>query len=141
MVMEREGSYMVTVVKVPKKEGHTHLLSIQIVKVLKKGEPTFLGTIASFGEDNGTKKSLPLIIGKVLEENKDVMSDELSKTLPPRREVGHNIDLEVGAKLPAHPLYHMAPPELEELRKKLKEILEVVQIRPSNGPYGTPVLF
>ena len=47
MVMEREGSCMVPLVKVPKKEGHTHLLSMQIVKGLKKGESTFLATIAS----------------------------------------------------------------------------------------------
>ena len=66
---------MVPLVKVPKKEGHAHLSSMQIVKGLKKVEPTFLATIASFGEENGTMESLPPIIEKFLEENKDVMSD------------------------------------------------------------------
>ncbi|WMV54164.1 hypothetical protein MTR67_047549, partial [Solanum verrucosum] len=35
----------------------------------------------------------------------------------------------------------MAPPELEELRKQLKELFEAGHIRPSKAPYGAPVLF
>ena len=35
----------------------------------------------------------------------------------------------------------MAPPELEELRKQLKELLEADHIRPSKAPYGAPMLF
>ena len=80
-------------------------------------------------------------IKKVHKENKDVISDVMLKTLPPRREVNHKIELEVGAKPPAHAPYRMAPPELEELRKKLKELLEAGHICPSKAPYGTPNLF
>ncbi|TMW92616.1 hypothetical protein EJD97_012790 [Solanum chilense] len=103
----------------------------RIVKGLKKGEPTFLATIASSGEDNGTMKSLPPIIEKVLEENRDVMQN----TLPLRRKVDHKIELEVGAKTHSHAPYSMAPPELKELRKQLKELLEDGHIRPYKGPY------
>lgn len=71
---------MVPLVKVPKKEGHTHLSAMRIVKGLKEGEQTFLATIASSKEDNGTIESLPPIIETVLEENKNVMPDELPKT-------------------------------------------------------------
>ncbi|GBG84542.1 hypothetical protein CBR_g38824 [Chara braunii] len=35
----------------------------------------------------------------------------------------------------------MSPRELEELRKKLDELLEKGWIRPSSSPFGTPVLF
>ncbi|RVW59633.1 Transposon Ty3-G Gag-Pol polyprotein [Vitis vinifera] len=35
----------------------------------------------------------------------------------------------------------MAPPELEELRKQLKELLDAGFIQPSKAPYGAPVLF
>jgi len=35
----------------------------------------------------------------------------------------------------------LAPPELEELRRPLKELLDVLYIRPSKSPYGAPVLF
>ena len=84
---------------------------------------------------------LPPIIDSVLQKNSDVMTEELPKTLPPRREVDHMIELEAGAKPPALAPYRMAPPELEELRKQLKELLEAGHIRPSKSPYGAPVLF
>ncbi|KAK5811041.1 hypothetical protein PVK06_026360 [Gossypium arboreum] len=35
----------------------------------------------------------------------------------------------------------MSPPELEELRKQLKELLDTGFIRPSKSPYGAPMLF
>lgn len=35
----------------------------------------------------------------------------------------------------------MAPPELAELRKQLKELLDAGFIRPSKAPYGASVLF
>ena len=35
----------------------------------------------------------------------------------------------------------MAPTELEELRKQLKELLDAGYICPSKAPYGAPVLF
>ena len=114
MVMEGERSCMEPLIKVPKKDGYAHLSAMQIVNGLKKGAPTFLATIASSGEDHGAMEPLPSIIETVLEENKDVMPGEIPKTLPPRREVDHMIELEAGAKPPAHAPYHMAPPKLEE---------------------------
>nr|XP_016507346.1 PREDICTED: uncharacterized protein LOC107825025 [Nicotiana tabacum] len=50
------------------------------------------------------------------------MPEELPKHLPPRREADHKIELDPGAKTPAFSPYRMAPPELEELRKQLKEL-------------------
>ncbi|RVW62200.1 hypothetical protein CK203_064416 [Vitis vinifera] len=35
----------------------------------------------------------------------------------------------------------MAPPKLEELKRQLKELLDVGFIQPSKAPYGVPVLF
>ncbi|GKU97925.1 hypothetical protein SLEP1_g10998 [Rubroshorea leprosula] len=72
---------------------------------------------------------------------RDVMPPELLKKLPPRREVDHAIELELGSKPPAMGPYRMAPPELEELRKQLKELLDAGFIRPSKTPYRTLVLF
>ena len=76
-----------------------------------------MATIQCSGKDNGTMESFPPIVEKFLEENKDVMLDELPKTLPPRHEIADKIALEIRSKPPAHTPYHMAPPELEELRK------------------------
>jgi len=59
------------------------------------------------------------------------MPPELPKRLPPSREVDHEIELEHGAKPPAMGPYRMAPPELEELRRQLKELLDAGFLRPS----------
>ncbi|KAI5656492.1 hypothetical protein M9H77_25285 [Catharanthus roseus] len=69
------------------------------------------------------------------------MPDELPKKLPPRREVDHQIELEPGAKPPAMSPYRMAPPELAELKKQLKGLIDAGFIRPSKAPFGAPVLF
>ena len=66
MVMEGEGSCMVPLVRVPKKDGYAQLSAMQIVKGLKKGAPTFLATIASSSEDHGAMQPLPPIIESVL---------------------------------------------------------------------------
>ena len=84
-----------------------------------------MDTIAVSRKDNGNMESLQPIKQKFLRENKDVMPDYLPKNLPPRREVDHRIKLEARAKPPTHAPYRMAPPELGDLRKHLKEILEV----------------
>ncbi|XP_070020233.1 uncharacterized protein [Nicotiana sylvestris] len=114
---------------------------MQVVKGIKKGDPTFVVTITSLEENKSFQETLPPCIEKLLEENKNVMPEELPKHLPPRREVDHKIELEPGAKPPAFSPYHMAPPELEELRKQLKELLDAGHIRPSKAPFGAPVLF
>lgn len=45
------------------------------------------------------------------------MPKELAKKLPPRREVDHKIELKPDTKPPSMAPYHMAPLELEELKK------------------------
>ncbi|CAL2257250.1 unnamed protein product [Prunus armeniaca] len=60
---------------------------------------------------------VPKAVEAILKEFANVMPNELPKTLPPRREVDHAIELEHGAKPPAKTPYQMAPHELEELRK------------------------
>ena len=91
-------------------------------------------------KDDGLGEPTPKEIEGVLNEFKDVMPLELSKR-PPRREEDHKIELESGAKPPAMGPYRMAPLELEELRRQLKELLDVGFIQPSKAPYGASVLF
>ena len=85
--------------------------------------------------------TMPVEVKKALDEFKDVMPLELPKKLPPRREEDHKIELESRAKPPAMGPYRMAPPELEELRRQLKELLDAGFIQPSKAPYGALVLF
>lgn len=45
-------------------------------------------------------EKIPQEVKEVLKYFKDVLSPELPKKLPPRREVDHKIELELGAKPP-----------------------------------------
>ena len=81
-------------------------------------------------------------IRAVLEEFDDVFPKELPLGLPLVHQ-GHEfkIDFEDGVT-PVHcPLYKMRPLELEEARKQIESILKHGFIRPSDSPYGAPVLF
>ncbi|KAE8729756.1 cytochrome P450 78A7-like [Hibiscus syriacus] len=141
-ILEKGCPCMIPTVEASKEKGRdaTQLSAIQLGKGIKKGDITYL---AMLKEDNEIEKTddLPPIIREVLEENKDVMPPELPNKLPPRREVDHKIELEPGTKPPALAPYRMAPPELEELRRELKELVDMGIIRHSKAPYGEPVLF
>nr|KAJ0224554.1 hypothetical protein LSAT_V11C100035640 [Lactuca sativa] len=91
--------------------------------------------------DYTSTKEVPIEIERFLKEFQDVMPKELPKKLQPRVEVDHDIDLELGSKPPSTARYRMAPPELEELHKKLKEVLDASYIRPSKAPFGAPIVF
>eukprot|EP00257_Ricinus_communis_P017580 XP_015576051.1 uncharacterized protein K02A2.6-like [Ricinus communis] len=114
--------------------------AMQLSKGVKKAQPTFLATLKEEVETQ-SQGEVPREIMGVLEEFKDVMPAELPKKLPPKREVDHKIELVEGASPPAAVPYRMAPPELEELRRQLKELLDAGYIKPSKAPYGAPVLF
>ena len=76
------------------------------------------------GPINPMGDPMPAEVKKALDEFKNFMPSELPKKLPPRREEDHKIELELGAKPPAMGPYRMAPLELEELRRQLKELLD-----------------
>ncbi|XP_050212403.1 uncharacterized protein LOC126663714, partial [Mercurialis annua] len=116
------------------------LSAMQLSKGVKKAQPTFLATLKEERAEPLAKEQ-PMKVLRVLEEFKDVMPPELPKKLPPKREVDHKIELVQGATPPATVPYRMAPPELEELRRQLKELLDAGYIQPSKAPYGAPVLF
>ena len=116
------------------------LLAMQFKKGLKRKEVTYLA-IPKEEMDDGSGEPMPKEIEGVLDEFKDVMPLELPKRLPPRRKEDHKIELEPGAKPPAMGPYRMALPELGELRRQLKELLDAGFIQSSKAPYGAPVLF
>lgn len=79
------------------------------------------------------------ILTRVLHDYADVFS--LPQSLPPSRSIDHKIELIPGSSPPCHATRRMSPPELEELRKQLDELLEKGYIVPSKSPYGAPILF
>ncbi|XP_023764406.1 uncharacterized protein LOC111912904 [Lactuca sativa] len=128
------------IVPLERSKENSHIISaMQLSKGLRRGEVTFLAILKE--EVDFPEMEVPNKIKKVLEEFKEVMPPKLPKKLPPRREVDHEIELEPGARPPALRPDRMAPPELEELRKQLKELLDAGFIRPSKAPFGAPVLF
>ncbi|RVX13859.1 RNA-directed DNA polymerase-like [Vitis vinifera] len=114
---------------------------LRSMAILEEEKPCMVPTVTEGRKDDGSGEPMPKEIEGVLDEFKDVMPPELPKRLPPRREEDHKIELEPGAKPPAMGPYRMAPPELEELRRQLKELLDAGFIQPSKAPYGAPVLF
>jgi hypothetical protein len=70
----------------------------------------------------------------------DVFPKELTE-LPPDRDVEFVIELMPGAGPVAKSLYRMSSNELDELKKRLKKLLEQGFVRPSASPWGSHVLF
>ena len=82
-------------------------------------------------EEDDVEWEVPSVMLDVLWRYEDVMSDQLSKQLPPRRAVDHRIELVPGTKPPAHAPYKISPLELGELRRQLDELLKSGSIQPS----------
>ena len=77
----------------------------------------------------------------MLKNHHEVLTKELPTRLPPYRRVNHEIDVEPGCVPPSRPPFRLSQPELDELHRQLKEMLQRGFIRPSKSPYGAPVFF
>ena len=88
------------------------------------------------------REDLPEEIKAVLKKYDDVFPKDLPQRLPPIHK-GHKFKIELEDDTPpVHwPLYKLSPLELEEAKKQIKYMLEHGFIRPSDSPYGAPVLF
>ncbi|KAG8474262.1 hypothetical protein CXB51_033921 [Gossypium anomalum] len=107
---------------------------------VRRDEVSYLATL-KIKETDKTVGEIPKEVGQVLQSFRDVMPANLPKSLPPKREVDHRIELVSNIVPPARASCRMSPPELEELRKQLNELLDARFIRPSKSPYGAPMLF
>ena len=77
----------------------------------------------------------------ILEEYTDIFPAQLPKGRPPTREVEFTIQTEPGAEPSTRPPYRLSPKEHEELEAQINDLLSQGHIRPSQSPYGAPVLF
>ena len=78
---------------------------------------------------------------KLLKEYQDVFPDKLPIGQPPKRHIKHAIPIKEGEAPPNQPPYRLGPKEQDELQDQLKDLLDQGFIRPSQSPYGAPVLF
>jgi hypothetical protein len=76
----------------------------------------------------------------VVREFAGVFPKELP-AMPPERELEFTIDLKLGTGPIVRTPYQILTPELQELRMKLKELLDLRLICPSVSSWGVPVIF
>jgi hypothetical protein len=69
-----------------------------------------------------------------------VFTEELPR-LSPKRDLEFTIDLKPRTEPIARMPYQMSMPEIQELKMKLKELLDLGLIRPSVSPWVVPVIF
>jgi hypothetical protein len=80
------------------------------------------------------------VLDPILETFQDILKG-LPAGLPPTRVVDHHIRLVPGSAPPPSRLYPLSAAHLFELKEQLTGLLEQGYIRPSESPYGAPILF
>ena len=87
-------------------------------------------------------QALPSHIRMVFVGFDDVFPQDLPLGLPPVHQ-GHELRIDLEDEVPPvhHPLYNMSPLELQEAKEQIESMLEHGFVRPSDSPYGAPVLF
>ena len=112
-----------------------------IVNDFTENVPLFAVVLRPCDSNVIQSKSDPSTVKAILHQFKDVFPNELPKGLPPRRGQDFHIKLKNDAQPQKKGLYRLSAKELEELRKQLDGLLESGFIRPSQSPWGAPVLF
>ena len=88
------------------------------------------------------REGLPEEIWKICEEYANIFPSDLPKGLLPKR-LGYEfkIDLEPNTKLVHRPIHKLSPLELEKAKSQIQYMLDHGFIRPSESPWGAPLLF
>ncbi len=110
--------------------------SSKLVKGFKKGLPIYILKLNKPEKKTESDGAEP----EWLSEYQDIFPDELT-SLPPERELVHEIELIPGAQPIARSPYKMSPSESLELKNQINQLLEQGFIKPSVSPWGAPVLF
>ena len=118
-----------------RKSAPTEFLnSIQVRRCLRKGCTAYLAHVIVKTKEGPRIEDLPVVWDFLI-----VFPDELPG-LPPNRQVEFAIDLIPGVGPISKAPYRLAPAEINELMKKLQELLDNGFIRASVAPWGEPIL-
>ena len=107
-------------------------------KRASRGAAAFAVCVTTYDEPDDAVPGLDRVKGLV-HEYKDVFQT-LPSGLPPMRTIGHTINTADHPPI-SRPAYRLSPKEKEEVERQVKNLLSRGLIRPSNSPYGSPVLF
>jgi hypothetical protein len=127
--------------------AHINLISGQQARraLKKKGTTSYLLAIRAAAESNATIRSKILEhadphIQSLLTEYSDVAREELPDSLPPERQISHDID--TGDAKPVNiNSYPLSDEKMREQMDQVDLLLKKGLIRPSASPWGFPVLF
>lgn len=124
------------------KDDNVNLLDYRdLKKGLNKNDRSHYVAIVNSSKNDSevTKLDMPKEICSLVNKYNEIFPEELPAKLPPKRNIEHGIELELGTSPPSRPPYRFM--EQDELKKQLKQLLDNQLIRPSCSPYGSPVLF
>ncbi|GJP40908.1 hypothetical protein CLOM_g571 [Closterium sp. NIES-68] len=107
----------------------------------EKTNAGFLALATDVEKDEEKTSEPPRKIKEILKEFQDILPDDLPDELPPYRTHQHEIVEEPGSKPTFGAPYRLSPTELADMKKQIEYLLTKGLIRPSNSPYGAPVLF
>ena len=108
------------------------IASVTLKRLIRKGCPLILCHVRDLEMETPQPREVPIV-----REFEYVFPEEIPG-LPPRREVEFRVDLIPGTRLISKAPYRMALKEIEELKKKLEELLEKGYVRPSVSPWVLP---
>ncbi|GBG75087.1 hypothetical protein CBR_g19600 [Chara braunii] len=82
------------------------------------------------------------VVRDLIREYHDVFPSSFSYAgIPPMRDIEHSIQLVLDYRVHHQAPYRLSIPEVTELKRQLEELLRQGFIKPSNSPWGAPVLF
>lgn len=115
-----------------------------IPKVAKQETSSMPESVAAVGTATESLPLQPKAVGKwakdLVKEFAPLFAEP--RTRPPRRPgIDHRIVVDEAARPPFQRPYRMSDAEQQELTRQLEKLLDKDFIRPSNSPYGAPVLF
>jgi hypothetical protein len=115
------------------------LSAMQVKRALRKGDQVMMVQLSELKLDSQMPADQKL--ADLLKEYKDDFKLEVPRGLPPERNVGYSILVELGAPPPFQSTYRLSPVEQAEVKSKLTDLLEKGLVEPSTSPYGAPILF
>jgi gag-polyprotein putative aspartyl protease len=129
-------------------QGHTRPCHVPVLSAMQfkhclQKDQAFLCFVHKQDESKNHKSQVEVhpLAQELLEKYKDVFPDELPRCLPPSRSIDHKIELVPGSAPLSRPTYQLSLSEMDKLKKQLQDLLDHGFIRPSQSPYGSPVLF